>query len=177
MLFKSLHVISVIVWMGVLLYMPRLLIYQTEANSKVEPDRSILINQYKLMAKKLWINIGWPAALLTIIFGLGIMHPYFSSVWFWVKMAFVAALLGYHHIIHFANKALQKDKYTRSVEQLKSMNQTGIIFLLSIVPVAIFKDSINKILITGGIVVGLILVFLLVRSIMKRKSKTSKQEL
>lgn len=177
LLFKSLHVISVIVWMGVLLYMPRLLIYQTEANSKVEPDRSILINQYKLMAKKLWINIGWPAALLTIIFGLGIMHPYFSSVWFWVKMAFVAALLGYHHIIHFANKALQKDKYTRSVEQLKSMNQTGIIFLLSIVPVAIFKDSINKILITGGIVVGLILVFLLVRSIMKRKSKTSKQEL
>lgn len=172
LIFKSLHVISVIVWMGVLLYMPRLLIYQTEANSKVEPDRSILINQYKLMAKKLWINIGWPAALLTIIFGLGIMHPYFSSVWFWVKMAFVAALLGYHHIIHFANKALQNDNYTKTVEQLKSMNHTGIIFLLSIVPLAIFKDNINQILITGGIVVGLILVFLLVRSIMKRKSKS-----
>lgn len=175
LLFKSLHIISVIVWMGVLLYMPRLLILQTEANWKIEPDRSILINQYKLMAKKLWINIGWPAALLTIIFGLGIMHPYFSSIWFWVKMAFVAALLGYHHIIHFANKALQNDKYTRSVEQLNSMNQTGIIFLLSIVPLAIFKDSINKILIAGGIVVGLILVFLLVRSIMKRKSKEGKQ--
>jgi putative membrane protein len=158
--------------MGVLLYMPILLIYQTEANSKVEPDRSILINQYKLMAKKLWINIGWPAALLTIIFGLGIMHPHFTSVWFWVKMAFVAALLGYHHIIHFANKALQNDKYTKTVEQLKSMNHTGIIFLLSIVPLAIFKDNINQILITGGIVVGLILVFLLVRSIMKRKSKS-----
>jgi putative membrane protein len=164
LIFKSLHVIAVIVWMGVLLYMPRLLILQTEANWKTEPDRSILINQYKLMAKKLWINIGWPAALLTIVFGLGIMHPYFSSVWFWVKMAFVAALLGYHHIIHFANKALQNDKYTKTVEQLKSMNHTGIIFLLSIVPLAIFKDSINQILIAGGIVVGLILVFLLVRS-------------
>jgi hypothetical protein len=58
------------------------------------------------------------------------------------------------------------------VEQLKSMNHTGIIFLLSIVPLAIFKDNINQILITGGIVVGLILVFLLVRSIMKRKSKS-----
>lgn len=177
MIFKSLHVISVIVWLGVLLYMPRLLIYQTEANSKVEPDRSILINQYKLMAKKLWINVGWPAALLTIIFGLGIMHPYFSSVWFWVKMALVAALLGYHHIIHFANKALQNDKYTKTVEQLRSMNHTGIIFLLSIVPLGIFKDSINQILITGGIVVGLILVFLLVRFIMKRKPNTRKQAL
>lgn len=169
---KTLHVISIIVWMGVLLYMPRLFIYQTEANSKTEPERSVLINQFKLMAKKLWIRVGWPAAILTIIFGLGIMHPYFSSIWFWVKMGFVVALLAYHHIIHFANKALQKDNYTKTVDQYKSMNQAGIIFLLSIVSLAVFKDTINQFLIIGGIAVGVILIFLAVRSMIKKTSKT-----
>jgi putative membrane protein len=169
---KTMHVISVIVWMGVLLYMPRLFIYQAEANSKTEPDRSVLINQYKLMAKRLWIRVGWPAAILTIIFGLGVMHPYFSSIWFWVKMGFVVALLAYHHIIHFANKALQKDNYTKTIDQYKSMNQAGVIFLLSIVALAVFKDTINQFLIVGGIAVGVILVFLAVRSMIKKTSKS-----
>jgi putative membrane protein len=170
---KTMHVIAVIVWMGVLLYMPRLFIYQAEANNKAEPDRSVLINQYKLMAKKLWIRVGWPAAILTIIFGLGVMHPYFSSIWFWVKMGFVAALLAYHHIIHFANKALQKDNYAKTIDQYNSMNQAGIIFLLSIVALAVFKDTINQFLIVGGIVVGVILVFLAVRSMIKKTSKSA----
>lgn len=164
---KTLHVVSIIIWMGVLLYMPKLFMYQLEANSKTEPDRSILINQYKAMAKFIWIKVGWPAALLSIVFGLGIMHPYFSSIWFWVKMGFVVALLGYHHIIHFANKALQKDKYTKTVEQYKSMSQAGIIFLLSIVALAVFKNVINQILIVGGIVVGVILIFLAVKSLIR----------
>ena len=89
LLLKALHVVAIIIWMGVLLYMPRLFIYQTKAASMTEPDRSVLINQYKLMAKKLWTRVGWPAMGLSILFGLGIMHPYFSSVWFWVKMAFL----------------------------------------------------------------------------------------
>jgi putative membrane protein len=169
---KSLHIISVIVWMGVLLYMPRLFIYQTEANSKTEPDRGVLIKQYKVMAKNLWIKVGWPAAILTIIFGLGVMHPYFSSIWFWVKMAFVAALLGYHHIIHFSNKALQKDKYTKTVEQFRSMNQAGIVFLLSIVALAVFKDTINNFLIIGGVAILVILVFIAIRAMVRKTSKT-----
>ncbi len=171
LILKALHIISVMVWMGVLLYMPRLFIYQTEANSKTEPDRSILINQYKSMSKKLWLTVGWPAAILTIIFGLGIMHPYFSSVWFWVKMGFVVALLVYHHVIHFANKNLQKDNYTKSIAQLNTMNQGGIIFLLSIVFLAVLKDTLDYLLIIGGIVVLIILVFVAGRAMIKRSAK------
>lgn len=167
---KTLHVISIIIWMGVLLYMPRLFIYQTEANSTTEPDRSVLINQYKIMAKRLWIRVGWPSMGLAVIFGLGIMHPYFSSVWFWVKMGFVVALIGYHHIIHFANKNLQKDIYKKTVDQLKSMNQVGVIFLLSIVALAVLKDAINNLLIVGGIAVLVILVFIAGKALMKKSS-------
>jgi len=159
--------------MGVLLYMPRLFIYQTEANSKTEPDRSILINQYKIMAKKLWIRVGWPAMGLAVLFGLGIMHPYFSSIWFWVKMAFVVALIGYHHMIHFANKNLQKDNYKKSIEQIKSMNQVGIILLVSIVTLAVLKDTVNDLLIMAGIGILIVLVFIIGRAMLKKS--TSKQ--
>lgn len=170
LIFKALHIVAMVLWMGVLLYMPSLFIYQTEANSKTEPDRSILVNQYKSMAKKLWMRVGWPAAILTIIFGLGIMHPYFGSIWFWVKMGFVVALLGYHHIIHFANKNLQNDKYKKSVSQLRSMNQYGIIFLLSIVALAVLKDNINYLLLIGGIAVVIILGFFAGRAMLKKKA-------
>lgn len=170
LILKTLHVISIIVWMGVLLYMPRLFIYQTEASNKTEPDRSILINQYKLMSKRLWIRVGWPSMGLAIIFGLGIMHPFFSSIWFWVKMGFVVALIGYHHMIHFANKNLQKDIYKKTVAQLKSLNQAGIVFLLSIVTLAVLKDSLNQLLIAGGIAVLVILIYLAARSLIKKTS-------
>jgi uncharacterized membrane protein len=58
------------------------------------------------------------------------MHPFLQSSWFWVKMAFVAALLGFHHIIHFAFKALQKDRYEKSVAQFHSLGYAGIIFMV-----------------------------------------------
>ncbi len=171
LILKALHVISVIIWMGVLLYMPRLFIYQTNANSKPEPDRSILINQYKIMSKKLWIKVGWPAMILTVFFGIGIMHPYFSSMLFWVKMGLVAVLIGYHHIIHFTNKKLQHDQYTKSIGQLVTMNRSGVVFLLSLVILAVLKDTLDYLFIIGGIVAILILVFVAGRTMMKRAAK------
>ena len=45
---KALHIIFVVNWFAGLFYMPRLFIYATEANEKPEPDKSILINQFKI---------------------------------------------------------------------------------------------------------------------------------
>lgn len=170
---KILHILSVIVWMGVLLYMPRLFVYQTVANSKTEPERSILIKQYKLMANKLWKRVGWPAMGLTVLFGLGLMHPYFSSLWFWVKMGFVAGLIIYHHMIHFTNKALQKDKYTKSVTQLNTLNRTGAIFLLSIVSLAVLKDAVNYVLMAVGIGILIVAMVMAGMAMMKKTNKAS----
>ena len=170
LILKTLHVIAIVVWIGVLLYMPRLLIYQTEANSKTEPDRSILISQYKLMARRLWTRVGWPAMGLSVLFGLGIMHPYFSSIWFWVKMGFVVALIAYHHMIHFANKNLQKDNYKKSIDQIKSMSQVGMVLIASIITLAVLKDTLNDILIIAGIGILVVLVFIGGRAMLKKTS-------
>ncbi len=168
---KVLHVLSVIVWAGALLYMPFLLAMQAGANSKTEPERSGAIKQLKTITKNLWIKIAWPSMILVILFGFGIMHPYFSSPWFWVKMALVSVLIVHHHAIHFAYKALQNDKYEKTPAQLRMMAQSTIILLVGIVTLAIMRDFLNKALIIGGIAIGVILIFLFVRSIMKSHPK------
>lgn len=168
---KVLHVISVIVWAGALLYMPFLLAMQAGANSKTEPDRSGAIKQLKTITKNLWIKMAWPSMILVILFGFGIMHPYFSSPWFWVKMALVSVLIVHHHAIHFAYKALQKDKYEKTPAQLRSMAQTSIVLLLATVVLAVMKDYLNDFLIILGVAIAVILISLFVWSMIRNRSK------
>lgn len=175
-IFKTLHIIAVMLWMGVLLYLPKLLIYQLEANSKTEPERSAIINQNKKISKNLWIKVGWPSAILAIIFGMGMMHHYFSSVWFWVKMGFVVALLGQHHVIHFAYKALQKDNYNKTAKQYNSMFLTSAVLLLFTTILAVFKAVLDKPLIIGGIVTAVVLVLIFIVPLFKKSSKKATDE-
>ena len=96
---KALHIIFVVTWFAGLFYIPRLFIYQTEAEDKLEPAKSILQTQYKLMSKRLWYIITWPSAILASIFGIWmlIQNPfYLSQPWMLVKIAFVFALYFYH---------------------------------------------------------------------------------
>ncbi|MFT7381507.1 MAG: putative membrane protein, partial [Roseivirga sp.] len=66
---KALHIIFIVTWFAGLFYIVRLFIYQVEAAEKPEPDRTILGDQLKIMANKLWYIITWPSAVLTLIFG------------------------------------------------------------------------------------------------------------
>ena len=167
---KAIHVISVIIWMGVLLYMPRLLVLQYEANTKQEPDRGILTGQYKLNGRWLW-NFGWAGMLFTILFGLGLMHHYFSSVWFWVKMAFVLGIIIYHHILYFTYKSFRNDNYKKTPLQLQTMGRTAFLMMAGIILLAVLKDQVDTILIGAGIVVLIVLVFLAGRAMMKKGKK------
>ncbi len=66
---KALHIIFVITWFAGMFYMPRLFIYNTEANEKDEAAATVLHEQFSVMMKKLWFGITWPSAILTLIFG------------------------------------------------------------------------------------------------------------
>lgn len=52
-LLKSLHIIFVITWFAGLFYFPRILIHQTEAQAKDEPEKSILTKHTKKTGKDL----------------------------------------------------------------------------------------------------------------------------
>ncbi|MEN9951582.1 MAG: hypothetical protein RLY85_2334, partial [Bacteroidota bacterium] len=70
---KALHIIFVVTWFAGLFYMPRLFIYNTEANLLADPERSILQKQFAVMLRRLWFGITWPSAVITLLMGLWIL--------------------------------------------------------------------------------------------------------
>ena len=90
---KALHIIFIATWFAGMFYIVRLFIYNTEAAEKEGIEREILVKQFSIMIKRLWLGITWPSAILTIIFG-GWIAYIFGSIpsWLWVKLGFVAGL-------------------------------------------------------------------------------------
>jgi len=155
---KALHLIFVVAWFAGLFYMPRLFIYQTEAvNGKGEE----VVEQLKLMAKRLWFIITWPAFILTTAFAVWmlIQNPdYLKLPWMHVKLGFVALLIGYHFSLHWLYRKLQADTYPMSTMQLRFYNEVATVLLFAIIFTAVFKSTMSWIYGVLGIVgLGIIL--------------------
>jgi len=152
---KSLHLIFVITWFAGLFYIPRLFIYQIEAYNKRSPEKEILGEQLKLMAKRLWTIITWPSAILAVIFAIWllILQPsWLSQSWMHVKLLFVVLLIIYHLKTHQIFHQLQKDYVRYSSSFMRIWNEGATLFLFAIVFLAIMKNSINWIFGVLGIV-------------------------
>lgn len=158
---KSLHLIFAFTWFAALFYMPRLFIYQTEAKDAGATDNDPMISQYKLMAKRLWLAIGWPSLALNFIFGMGILHPYFANMpaWLIVKLALVVLLVGYHHLLHFTYKGLQNNVYKYSSKKLRVINEIATIFLFGIVFLGVLKSTVNFTYYIGGMAVLVLILY------------------
>ena len=78
---KALHLIFVITWFAGLFYIVRLFVYQIEASQKPSPDKEILGEQFKIMAKRLWLIITWPSMILAVLFAIWLMvlRPFYFS--------------------------------------------------------------------------------------------------
>lgn len=143
---KSLHIIFVVAWFAGLFYIPRLFIYHVEANNKPEPDRSILSTQLKLMQRKLWYIITWPAGILALGFGIWmiVLNPYYLEMpWMHLKLGFVALLIVYHVVCGQMFNQLQKDIFKHSSLKLRLWNEVATILLIAIVFVVVLKDMLS----------------------------------
>lgn len=141
---KALHIVFVVTWFAGLFYMVRLFIYQTEANSKVEPDRSVLVKEYKRISKLLWYIITWPSAVLTLGFGLSLLMNYPEwPVWLFVKLCLVALLYIYHFLCHKIYLQLQKNQYVLTSFQLRLWNEVATLLLVSIVFLVVLKSTLD----------------------------------
>ena len=69
LILKSLHLIAVISWMAGLLYLPRIFVYHSE--NKLNNDISSV---FKVMERRLYFYIMYPAMLLSWIFGVALIH-------------------------------------------------------------------------------------------------------
>jgi len=161
---KALHIIFIVTWFAGMFYIPRLFIYNTEAQEKAEPEKSILQKQFAIMIKRLWFGITWPSAILTLIFGTWMAYLYGSvPEWLWIKLGFVVGLYAYHFTLHKIYKEETKGIFRFTSQQLRIWNEVATIFLVAIVMLASVKQSIS---IVWG-VLGLILFIIVLMSAIK----------
>lgn len=161
---KAIHIIFIVTWFAGMFYLPRLFIYNTEANEKAEPAKSILQEQFRIMIKRLWLGITWPSAILTLIFGAWMAYLYGSvPSWLWIKLGFVAGLYAYHCSLQKIYSDQMKGIFKLSSQQLRIWNEIATIFLVAIVMLVSVKQGMS--LVWG--VVGLLMLILLLMSAIK----------
>jgi len=142
---KAFHIIFVVTWFAALFYMPRLFIYTTEANDQTDAaKRKLLIDQFKIMQRRLWQGIAWPSCVLTVILGgtLFFMYPTIP-LWLWLKLGMVVLLLIYHLANNQIFKQQSHDQFLFSSKKLRIWNEMAAILLIAIVLLATVKDGIN----------------------------------
>ena len=138
LLFKSLHLISVISWMAGLLYLPRIFVYHAE-NS----DNKKISDVFKIMEKKLYIYIMTPAMILSWLFGLLLIYntgfQQLGQTWMILKIIFVIFLTLYHFYLGKTLNQFKFDQNTHSHKFYRLINEIPTILLILIVFVVIFK--------------------------------------
>ena len=138
LLFKSLHLISVISWMAGLLYLPRIFVYHSENN-----DDKKISDVFKIMEKKLYFYIMTPAMILSWIFGLLLIHSIgfqqLGQTWMLLKIIFVIFLTLYHFYLGKTLNQFKFDQNTHSQKFYRLINEIPTILLILIVFVVIFK--------------------------------------
>jgi putative membrane protein len=168
---KALHIIFIVTWFSGMFYIVRLFIYNTEAAEKTSPEREILLAQFGIMIKRLWLGITWPSAILTLIFGPWIWIMLGSTPqWLVAKLIFVVILYAYHFSLHVLYREQQKGIFRFSSQKLRIWNEMATLLLFAIVFLASVKQAMSWIFGIAGLV-SLALVLMLAIRIYKKLRK------
>ena len=138
LLFKSLHLISVISWMAGLLYLPRIFVYHAQNSS--EPT---ITEVFKVMEKKLFFYIMTPAMFLSWLFGLLLIHEIgfdkLGQTWMVLKLVFVILLTVYHFYLGRKLEQFRLNLNQNSHKFYRYINEIPTILLILTIFVVIFK--------------------------------------
>ena len=152
---KSLHIIFITTWFAGLFYVIRLFIYYKEAEEKSVVEKNILLEQYRLMIKRLWYIITWPSSILATIFAvwLLILQPFWlEQNWMLIKLGFVIALYAYHWSCQVMYNQINKGYLKYSSFSLRIWNEVATIILFACVFLVVLKSSLGWIFGVVGIV-------------------------
>lgn len=135
---KAFHLIFMVTWFAGLFYLPRLYVYHAMSDDRISIER------FKIMEYKLYFGITTPGAVLTVVFGLWTMlyygtGTYAGQMWLHVKLTLVALLIVYHV---YCGKLLFDFKHDRNKHShvwYRWFNEIPVLFLVSIVILAVVK--------------------------------------
>jgi len=137
-LIKAFHIISVVAWMAGLLYLPRLFVYHADA-----PAGSPMAETFKVMERRLLRGIMNPAMIGAYIFGLALLATPgiidWGRGWIYAKLALVAALTVFHHLLGLWRKEFAADRNRRPARFYRMMNELPTLALIAIVLLVVVK--------------------------------------
>lgn len=168
---KALHIIFVVTWFAGLFYMPRLFIYNTEANLLADPERSILQKQFAVMLRRLWFGITWPSAVITLLMGFWILSAsgWLDLVfrpegrWLLVKLIFVLLLYAYHLSLHLIFRQEMRGEFNYSSNQLRIWNEVATVFLFAIVMLVVVKQAMSAVWGLSSLLLLIVVLMLAIR--------------
>lgn len=135
--FKALHLIFMVAWFAGIFYLPRLFVYhaQTESND--------VDAQLKVMERRLLYFVT-PFAILTLVFGLLLIHAYGmawlqASGWMQVKLVLVAGLYAYHAYCFKLLADFKHKRNRRSHKFYRVFNEVPVLALFAIILLAVLK--------------------------------------
>ena len=141
LLFKSIHLIAVIAWVAGLLYLPRILVYHSEAvaNNKSED----LVSTFKVMERRLFIYIMNPAMITSWILGVLLIQTIgidnFGSLWLQLKLLFVVILTIYHLFLFQCLRKFAENNNSFSPKFYRIINEIPTVLLIGIILIVVFK--------------------------------------
>ncbi|MEY4195329.1 MAG: hypothetical protein RLZZ226_1697 [Pseudomonadota bacterium] len=135
---KALHIIFMVTWFAGLFYLPRLFVYHAMAADAVSVER------FKIMERKLYFGIMTPGMLLTLLFGVWMLHDYAwasfgQQGWLHLKLLLVALLVGYHVVCGIWLQDFKHDQNRRSHVFYRWANEVPVLFLFAIILLASLK--------------------------------------
>ena len=160
---KALHIIFITTWFAGLFYIVRLFIYFKEAEEKSKEAQDVLLPQYALMIKRLWLIITWPSAILATAFAVYmlILQPvWLTQGWMHIKLLFVVGLFVYQFFCHKMYRQTQKGYLKYSSKFLRMWNEVATIILFACVFLVVLKTGLDWIYGVIGILVISILLML-----------------
>lgn len=134
---KSFHIIALVAWFAGLFYLPRLFVYHADTKDRVSLDR------FKIMERRLYYGITWPAGLATTLLGLWLIsyNPsyYLKSAWMHAKLTLVLFVWIYHLLCGHYLKLFSAARNTRSTRFFRFFNEMPTLLLVGIVLLVVIK--------------------------------------
>ena len=132
------HVMSIISWMAMLFYLPRLFVYHAEHR-----DNKGFVEVVKIQEHKLYYFIGVPAFWASLLSGLTMiaLNPdmFKTGLWLHIKLTAAFLMILYHFSLRYFLIRLKEDRCEKSGKFFRVYNEIPTILMIIIVIMAVVK--------------------------------------
>jgi putative membrane protein len=134
---KIIHLLADFSWMAGLFYLPRLMVYHVEAEPGSQSDTTFIT-----MERRLLKAIMRPAAVVSVVSGLGLIHVLVllpMPLWLVAKLLAVVGMLAVHGMLERYHAAFARGERRHSGRFYRVLNEVPTVLLVVIVAMVVAR--------------------------------------